>query len=329
MRFLLRMMAINKDGADMMGKSLSNEYYGGILILLAMAILGLSDNLFYYLEPHMGLGQFHAGRSFLSFLLLVPFGLITGAALMPRRWAPVMGRTVLQTISMFLYFGSLPLMSVAEAAAGLFTSPIFVLLFTALIYREKIGAKRIIAVIMGTIGVFLVLRPDQAGFHIMQAMPVAAGAFYALASMTTRRWCADEPPLAIVGAFLVVIGLSGALMTSLLHISPVSQDLYDAAPFFFRGWYAMSLPVWGWTALQAAMTLVAIAFLTRAYQVAETSYLAVFEYSLLIFAAGWTYLLFGDTLATSSIGGFVLIAAAGYVISRALAEPRAEDAQSS
>ena len=89
----------------------------------------------------------------------------------------------------------------------------------------------------------------------------------------------------------------------------------------------MSLPVWGWTALQAAMTLVAIAFLTRAYQVAETSYLAVFEYSLLIFAAGWTYMLFGDTLAASSVGGFVLIAAAGYVISRALAEPRPEDAQ--
>ena len=54
---------------------------------------------------------------------------------MPVNWRPVMGRTLLQTASMFLYFGSLPIMSVAEAAAGLFTSPIFVLIFTADISR--------------------------------------------------------------------------------------------------------------------------------------------------------------------------------------------------
>ena len=54
------------------------ELYGGLMIVLAMAILGLSDNLFYYLEPYMGLGQFHASRSFGSILLLVPFAYFTG-----------------------------------------------------------------------------------------------------------------------------------------------------------------------------------------------------------------------------------------------------------
>ena len=297
---------------------LSPELFGGLLIVTAMAILGLSDNLFYFLEPHMGLGQFHAGRSFVSILLIVPFAYFTGQALLPNRWRPVMGRTLLQTVSMFLYFGSLPIMSVAEAAAGLFTSPIFVLLFTSLIYREKIGIKRISAVVIGTIGVFLVLRPDQAGFHIIQTMPVAAGALYALASMTTRRWCADESPLAIVAMFLVVIGGTGALATTMLDITPVSVAVYDKAPFFFRGWQWMDLGLWGWMFLQALLSVTAIFMLTRGYQVAETSYMAVFEYSLLIFAALWTYILFGDTLATTSIIGFVFIAGAGVIISRAL-----------
>ena len=297
---------------------LSPELFGGLLIVMAMAILGFSDNIFYFLEPHMGLGQFHAGRSFVSILLIVPFAYITGQALRPTRWRPVMGRTLLQTASMFLYFGSLPIMSVAEAAAGLFTSPIFVLLFTSLIYREKIGIKRISAVAIGTIGVFLVLRPDQAGFHILQTMPVAAGALYALASMTTRRWCAAESPLAIVAMFLVVIGGTGALATTWLDIAPVSAAVYDAAPFFFRGWQWMDMSVWGWMFLQALLSVIAIFMLTRGYQVAETSYMAVFEYSLLIFAALWTYILFGDTLAATSIIGFVFIAAAGVIISRAL-----------
>ena len=70
--------------------------------------------------------------------------------------------------------------------------------------------------------------------------------------------------------------------------------------------------------LQALLSVVAIFMLTRGYQVAETSYMAVFEYSLLIFAATWTYILFGDTLAATSIIGFVFIAVAGVIISRAL-----------
>ena len=298
--------------------SISVELYGGLMILAAMSILGLSDNIFYYLEPHMGLGQFHAMRSAICILLLVPFAMVTGATLLPHKWSPVMGRTILQTASMFLYFGSLPIMSVAEAAAGLFTSPIFVLIFTSIIYKERIGKRRILAVAIGTLGVLFVLRPDQSGFHLMQTMPVAAGALYALASITTRRWCADEPPLSIVAIFFLVIGLSGAMGTTLLDIRPVGEALYQSAPFFFRGWMAADLSVWGWMSFQAFLTVIAIALLTRGYQIAETSYMAVFEYSLLIFAAIWTYLLFGKSLAMTSVIGFVLIAGAGIIISRAL-----------
>lgn len=299
-------------------QSLSPELFGGVMILSSMAILGLSDNVFYYLEPYMGLGQFHAMRSSICFLLLVPFAFMTGAKLLPTHWKPVMARTVLLSAAMFLYFGSLPIMSVAEAAAGLFTSPIFVLIFTNLIYKERIGIRRILAVAIGTIGVLFVLRPDQSGFHILQMMPIAAGALYALASMTTRRWCADEPPLSLVANFFLVLGLAGAVATTFLDLRPVSESLFEIAPFFFRGWMAIDSVTMGWALVQGFMTLIAIALLTRGYQVAETSYLAVFEYSLLVFAALWTFALFGKSLALTSIIGFVLIAAAGVIIARAL-----------
>ena len=299
-------------------QSLSPELFGGVMILSSMAILGLSDNVFYYLEPYMGLGQFHAMRSSICLLLLVPFAFMTGAKLLPTHWKPVMARTVLLSAAMFLYFGSLPIMSVAEAAAGLFTSPIFVLIFTNLIYKERIGIRRILAVAIGTIGVLFVLRPDQSGFHILQMMPIAAGALYALASMTTRRWCADEPPLSLVANFFLVLGLAGAVATTFLDLRPVSESLFEIAPFFFRGWMAIDSVTMGWALVQGFMTLIAIALLTRGYQVAETSYLAVFEYSLLVFAALWTFALFGKSLALTSIIGFVLIAAAGVIIARAL-----------
>ena len=149
-------------------------------------------------------------------------------------------------------------------------------------------------------------------------MPIAAGALYALASMTTRRWCADEPPLSLVANFFLVLGLAGAVATTFLDLRPVSESLFEIAPFFFRGWMAIDSVTMGWALVQGFMTLIAIALLTRGYQVAETSYLAVFEYSLLVFAALWTFALFGKSLALTSIIGFVLIAAAGVIIARAL-----------
>lgn len=299
-------------------KSLSGELFGGILILGAMVILGLSDNLFYLVESHMGLGQFHAVRSFLSFAVLVPGAYLLGMKLMPKNWRSVMGRTIFQTISMFLYFGSLPIMTVAEAAAGLFTSPIFVLIFTSVIYREAIGWRRISAVAIGTLGVIFVLQPGSDGFRFIQLMPVAAGAFYAMAAMVTRRWCADEPPLALVSMFLLVIGSTGTIAAISFNITPVSADLMALSPFLFRGWAELDWAIWGWMFLQAVMTLVAIAMMTRGYQIADTSYVAIFEYSLLIFASLWTFLLWGQSLNLSSWIGFAMIASAGIVISRAM-----------
>ena len=297
---------------------LSPELFGGLLIVMAMAILGFSDNIFYFLEPH-GAWTVSCGALFCLYFTNCAFCLYHWSGLTTNKMAPCHGAHLLQTASMFLYFGSLPIMSVAEAAAGLLPHPIFVfIIYQPDLSREnrykknQCGSDRDHRCIFG-------ITPDQAGFHILQTMPVAAGALYALASMTTRRWCADESPLAIVAMFLVVIGGTGALATTWLDIAPVSAAVYDAAPFFFRGWQWMDMSVWGWMFLQALLSVIAIFMLTRGYQVAETSYMAVFEYSLLIFAALWTYILFGDTLAATSIIGFVFIAAAGVIISRAFA----------
>lgn len=305
-------------------RSLPAELYGGVLILIAMAILGLSDNLFYFIQDAMGLGQFHAIRSFLSACLILPFALYMGIRLWPQRPYHVLARTCLQTISMFLYFGSLPIMTVAEAAAGLFTSPIFVLLFTALIYREPIGWRRISAVAIGTCGVVVVLQPGQNGFHLLQLMPVAAGAFYAMASMVTRRWCAEESSLSVTMNFLFVIGLSGAAASIAFGISPLPDEISQAAPFLFRGWMSLSLEIWGWMAIQALASVIAITLLTKGYQVADTSYVAIFEYSLLIFASLWTFILWGEALTVTSFVGFVMIAVAGTIISRRTALKEAQ-----
>ena len=85
--------------------------------------------------------------------------------------------------SMLLYFGVMPMMPIAEAGAGLFTSPIFVLIFSVIFFKERIGWRRIMAVLIGTFGVLLVLQPGREGFSFYHMLPVMAGAWYAMGSL--------------------------------------------------------------------------------------------------------------------------------------------------
>jgi len=99
---------------------------------------------------------------------------------------------------------------------------------------------------------------------------------------------------------------------------PVSDSLFETAPFFFTSWQPMEFMVWVWMFLQAFLSVIALVLLTKGYQSADTSYVAIFEYSLLIFASIWTYILWGTNLPLSSFIGFAMIAVSGVIISRAL-----------
>jgi hypothetical protein len=55
------------------------------------------------------------------------------------------------------------------------------------------AAVRIVAVALGFLGVVMVLGPEAlAGASLAAALPVVAGALYALGNIATREWCAGE-----------------------------------------------------------------------------------------------------------------------------------------
>ena len=137
-------------------------------------------------------------------------GRLLGISIIPKLWKPVFVRTVFMVVAIFMYFSVMPMMPIAEAGAGLFTSPIFVLLFSAILFKERIGWRRISAVVLGSCGVLLILRPGSDGFSLYHLLPVLSGASYALGSIITFRYLSDESPLAILMSFIVAIGLSGS-----------------------------------------------------------------------------------------------------------------------
>ena len=287
---------------------------GAILLVSGISIFGFSDNLTLLVSDQVSVGQFHFSRSLIAMIMVFGLGKLFGLSVIPQYWKPILVRTFFMVTSMLLYFGVMPMMPIAEAGAGLFTSPIFVLVFSALFFKEHIGRRRVIAVIIGSCGVLLVLQPGGDGFSIYQIMPIMAGACYALGSIITFRYLRDESSLAILMSFIISIGLCGALITTFLTILPVEPDLIEQAPFLFQAWQSVDAKFWLWMVVIAAGASAALSLMTRAYQLTQTSYAAIYEYAYLISVGLFSWLFWGIVPNNLSIFGIILIIFSGVFI---------------
>ncbi len=293
-----------------------NVTYGAVLILIGMAIIGCIDNLIRFVAEEAGLFQFHLLRTLIALPILAVIALVAGGSFSPHRWSAVLARTGFLVTSMMLYFGALPVLPIAQVGAGMFTAPIWVLIFSAVFFGHGIGPRRILAVGVGFAGVLIMLRPDVGGLSPLALMPLAAGAFYGMATLSTREWCAGERTLTLLMAFFVGMGIVGLLGTVAIAIVGPESD-----GFLARGWSPISGRLMGLVVIQAVFSIIAVGLLTRAYQSAETSLLTVFEYSFLGFATFWGWVLWGEALEPRDFAGLGLITLAGLIV--ALRRPQA------
>ncbi|MDJ0627088.1 MAG: DMT family transporter [Rhodobacter sp.] len=286
-------------------------------ILAAMVLIGLIDNLVFALAGISGIWQFHLVRSAMALPVIFVIAALGGRRIWPRRVWPVLGRSLLVSVSMVFYFGSLAFLPVAQAAAGLFTAPIFVLLISAVFLADRVTGANAVAALVGFAGVVLVLKPDLQDLSPATLMPVAAGFFYACGAMATRRWCGNEGTLGLLAAFFAVMavwGAGGCLVLAWLQPEvPAGQ-----AGFLLRGWVTPGWEFLGLTAVQALGAVAGVGLIIRGYLLAEASFVSVFEYVLLIFGAVWGYALWGQTVDWVQAAGIGLIIASGAVLARSV-----------
>ena len=280
-----------------------------LAMVVAMAVIGFVDTFIGEIAETVGLWQFHAMRSAFMVPLLILMPMLGLGVLRPRRWGRVLARSAVLSTSMMLYFGALGLMPVAQALAGMFTSPIFVLLINVAVMGQRIGVWRGGAVLLGFAGILLVLQPGTAGFGPAMLMPVAAGFFYAVSAIATRSWCDGESAVTLLGANMVMLGVIGLLVA--LGLSALGGE---STGFLLRGWtwdVGAALP---WIVLQAVCSLGAVFLIIRAYQMDIPTNVAVFEYAVMGFGPVFAWLLWGQGLGLWQVAGIGLIVAAGLTI---------------
>lgn len=290
-------------------------FFALVLLLSGVFVLALQDSLVKLMSSQTSFWQFQTLRSFGNLTLLVILAAASSGLglLRPKNWKAVYLRAAVMTVCMFCFFSGAPYLTVPQMAAGLYTYPMFVSLLAGPVLGERVGPWRISALILGVTGAALILSPWDDDFSLVQVLPVLAGFFYAINILIIRRACRNESPLALaftVGLAFVGSGLVGIV---LLTWFPLSQSTQQSLPFVAIGWPELTLIVLAFAALSSVLNLTGNICLSRAYQTADSSWLAPMDFSYLVFAGIWSKVLFEQWPTVQAISGMVLIATAGMV----------------
>lgn len=285
---------------------------GPVAILCATALMAFQDALVQWLSSDLPLWQLF----FLRSLLIIPFLAVLvvrsgkkhlRAALDP--W--ILIRSALIVAMYVCFYAALPVLDLSVVAAVYYTGPLFIVLFSALLLRERVTGTQVAALIVAFCGVLVVLRPTE-GFTLAALIPLASALLYALAAVATRGPVASANAWVLILSLNLVFVVVGGIGICILLI--VQPD--PSYPFLLSAWAALDLQNMATVAMLAAISIGIHVFLARAYQLGPTSVVAGLDFSYLGFAALWALILFGTVPNAPTVGGTLLIAAAGLWVVR-------------
>ena len=189
-------------------------------------------------------------------------------------------------------FVGLKYLPIAEATTIGFTAPLFITALSAMILKENVGWRRWAAVIIGLAGVLIIIRPGGGLWHWAAFMPLVGAVFFAFFQLVTRVLAGTER----THTTLFYTGVGGIVWTSLL------------VPFV---WSPPTVTHWAVFISTGVMGALAHLCMIAAFNRAEASFLAPYNYTKLIWVSVLGFLVFGDVPSANMWLGAAVIVAAG------------------
>jgi drug/metabolite transporter (DMT)-like permease len=283
-------------------------------ILFSVFALSLGDALIKRLGGDFVLWQIFVLRAALAVpVLMVAIALLRPVALAfaTPLWTAL--RSAMLVLMWVLYYLALPHIPLSVAAAGFYTLPLFITLFSALFLSDRIAPVGWMAVAMGFAGVVMILRPEAGDFSLYALLPLISAMLYAGAMLLTRSKCRAEPPLMLALALNLGFLAVGLLATLLLW--PFDADLRQGS--LLASWSPMAARDWASMGLLAVSVLIGSIGAAIAYQKARPALVGSIDFAYVGFAALWGVWLFGEALDRITVTGIALIVAAGLLSLRA------------
>ena len=194
-----------------------------------------------------------------------------------------------------LYIFGIKYLLLSENIAIAHSAPIIAALLAVPILGEKIGIHRMLAIVIGFIGVLVIVKPGTDLFQLKSLLPIGSAFFMASVYLTTRSLMNTESSTSIVFYY------SFALLFTSLIFFPSDFVIPDA----FNLTLALSLGIMG---------SMGHYFMSQAARHADVAVTSPFEYSSFIFVGVMGYLFFYEIPSQSVVLGGVLIILSGVYV---------------
>lgn len=138
-------------------------------------------------------------RNLFGLLVVLPWFIRYGfAPLRTSRLGLHAVRAGLNVIAVLSYFYALSVVPLADATALSFTAPIFTTVLAIFFFREFVGVRRWIAILIGFTGAFVVLRPGIESVTVGQLLVLTYALFFAFALIVTKILGQTESSVTII-----------------------------------------------------------------------------------------------------------------------------------
>ncbi|KQS61453.1 hypothetical protein ASG39_18165 [Rhizobium sp. Leaf371] len=204
-------------------------------------------------------------------------------------------RAALMLVAWLLFYNAARSLGLAELTTLYFSAPIMVMFLSILVLKETIGAGRWIACIGGFIGVVVAANPTHSPNLVPAAMCVVAGFCWAWSTILVRLVSRSESTLTQMYATSLLFGLACALSLPWVWTTP------DAAG-------------WGLLLALGLISTIGQYLLYDGFRYAPASAIAPVEYTGLMWAFVYGYLIWAEIPALNVFIGALLIVASSVLL---------------
>lgn len=275
---------------------ISDNARGAIYMSISQAAFVLNDTAMKVVTQTLPLFQSIAMRGVLAFAGL----LVLGAAMGHLRFRVAKGdgwaialRSVAEVGGTVLFLGALVHMPLANLSAIMQALPLAVTLAAALVFRETIGWRRLLAIVIGFAGVVIIIRPGSDSFDVWSLMGLGAVACVVVRDLATRRLSSAVPSVTVAMWAAASVTIMGLVMATAEGWQPVSSG--------------QSALITG----AATALLIGYLYAVMVMRVGEIGFVAPFRYSALLWAILLGWLAFDTLPDAMTLFGATLVVATG------------------
>ena len=274
----------------------SENFRGAWLMVCSMVLYTLNDACLKSVGSELPVFQSIFIRSILVAIFFALVVWFTGAfksSIPSKDIKLLILRAIAEIVSTFFFISALFKMPIANVVSIVQILPLTVSLGAVFFLGERIGWRRVMAIIVGFIGVLLIVRPGAGDFNFYSIYALLAVLFVTLRELVTRRLSKEVSSIYVATTTAVsvfIFSAMGSLTITWVVIDPTQFLKLITASIFLTGGYLCAV---------------------LAIRNGDIGFVAPFRYTSLIAALILGLVFFGEWPDTLTIFGALTIFIAG------------------